>query len=53
MAVSNEDVSYEVHVQKSGRWEIHAQYPHNKERNAMQDAKALDRLSTVQTVKVI
>ncbi|MGY9004360.1 MAG: hypothetical protein ACKVIF_14380, partial [Rhodospirillales bacterium] len=53
MAVSNDDISFEVHVQKKGRWEIHAQYPFNKEQAAIQDAKALDKLSTVQAVKVI
>ena len=53
MAGSNNDVSFEVHVQKNGRWEIHAQYPHNKQSAAVADAKALDRLSTVQAVKVV
>ncbi|MBT3764694.1 MAG: adenylate/guanylate cyclase domain-containing protein, partial [Rhodospirillales bacterium] len=52
MAGTN-DVSFEVHVQKNGRWEIHAQYPSNKQTAAVTDAKALDRLSTVQAVKVI
>ena len=53
MADSKEEITYEVHVLQKGRWEIHATYPSDKRGPAIQDAKGLEKISTIEGVKVV
>ncbi|NQU56878.1 MAG: adenylate/guanylate cyclase domain-containing protein, partial [Rhodospirillales bacterium] len=46
-------VSFEVQVLQGGRWELHASYPADQQGQAIQDAKALENISTISSVKVI
>jgi adenylate cyclase len=53
MAGSRPVTSYEVHVMHGSRWELHANYPDNKKDIAMRDGKSLDKISTIEAVKVV
>ncbi|MHA1597127.1 MAG: hypothetical protein ACTSV1_00245 [Alphaproteobacteria bacterium] len=44
---------YEVHVKQNGRWEIHARHPAGEKELAIEEAKSLDSMKHIQTVKVI
>ncbi|MEK9726015.1 MAG: hypothetical protein VW405_21360 [Rhodospirillaceae bacterium] len=44
---------YEVHVQKGGRWSIHAQFASNQKDVAIEEAKQLDSQGNIGAVKVI
>jgi class 3 adenylate cyclase len=46
-------ISFEVQILQGGRWEVHASYPADQQGQAIQDAKALENISTVTSVKVI
>jgi len=40
-------------VLQGGRWEVHASYPYEQQGQAIQDAKALESISTIKGVKVV
>jgi len=44
---------FEIHVEQNGRWTIHARYPARKKDDAITEAKQLDGMGHIQTVKVI
>jgi adenylate cyclase len=46
-------ISFEVQILQGGRWELHASYTADQQGQAIQDAKALENISTVTSVKVI
>jgi adenylate cyclase len=46
-------VNYEVQVQQSGRWSIHARFGGHQKEGAVEEAKQLDQLPNVEAVKVI
>jgi len=48
-----EIVNYEVQVQQSGRWSIHARFQSHQKDAALDEGKQLDHLNTVEAVKVI
>jgi len=45
--------NYEVHVRQNGRWEIHARFSADEKEDAIEEAKSLDALKHIQSVKVI
>ncbi len=45
--------TYEVQVQQGGRWSIHATFQGHQKDAAIQEGQELDRLATVEAVKVI
>ncbi len=45
--------TFEVHVQQGGRWVIHATFQGHQKDAAIEEGRELDRLSTVDAVKVI
>ncbi|MHA1597128.1 MAG: adenylate/guanylate cyclase domain-containing protein [Alphaproteobacteria bacterium] len=46
-------VTYEIHVHQKGRWEIHARYESSGMDEAIEEARSLDLLASVDEVKVI
>ncbi len=48
-----ENTTYEVHVQQGGRWSIHATFLGHQGNDAINEGKELDRLTTIDAVKVI
>ncbi|MCH8214643.1 MAG: hypothetical protein IIC54_11330 [Proteobacteria bacterium] len=53
MARSRQAITFEVHVLRRGKWQIHARYPEAKKALAVQDGKSLENLSTIRAVKVV
>jgi len=53
MARSRQAITFEVHVLRRGKWQIHARYPEGKKALAVQDGKSLGNLSTIRAVKVV
>ncbi len=53
MSGSSSKVTFEVQILQSGRWEVHASYPGDQQGQAIKDAKALENISTVSSVKVV
>ncbi len=53
MARSRHAITFEVHVLRRGKWQIHARYPEAKKALAVQDGKSLDNLSTILAVRVV
>ncbi len=53
MARSRHALTFEVHVLRRGKWQIHARYPEAKKALAVQDGKSLENLSTIRAVKVV
>ncbi|MCH8213416.1 MAG: hypothetical protein IIC54_05025, partial [Proteobacteria bacterium] len=53
MARSRQAITFEVHVLRRGKWQIHARYPEGKKALAVQDGKSLENLSTIRAVKVV
>ncbi len=51
--MASREITYEVHVQQKGRWEIHARHSGQKQEAATHEAKVLDQLASVEAVKVI
>ena len=45
--------NYEVQVQQAGRWSIHARFPESQKDDAIEEGKQLDKLSAIDSVKVI
>ena len=52
MALSRSNVNYEVHVLQKGRWEIHARYPDNREKAALDEATELENQPGIDAVRV-
>ena len=50
---SKNKITYEVQILQNGHWETHASYPGDQQGQAIKDAKALENISTVTSVKVI
>lgn len=51
---TNSKVTFEVQtLSQKGSWEHHASYTSEQQGQAIQDAKALEKLSTIKSVKVI
>jgi len=48
-----QQVNYEVQVQQSGRWSIHARFAGHQKEGAVEEAKQLDQLPNVEAVKVV
>ena len=48
-----QEVNYEVQVQQNGRWSIHARYDGHEKEPALDEGRQLDKLSSVESVKVI
>jgi len=46
-------VSLEIHVKQKGRWEIHARHPSSAKNAAIEEAKNLDQISSIDEVRVI
>ncbi|MCH7936155.1 MAG: adenylate/guanylate cyclase domain-containing protein [Proteobacteria bacterium] len=46
-------INYEVQVQQNGRWSIHARFPESQKDDAIEEGKQLDKLSAIDSVKVI
>ncbi len=44
---------YEVHVKQKGRWEIHARYTATEKEASIEEAKSLDAMKHIESVKVI
>lgn len=44
---------YEVHVKQNGRWEIHARYTATEKEASIEEAKSLDTMKHIESVKVI
>jgi hypothetical protein len=44
---------YEVQVKQNGRWEIHGRYSQAEKEHAIEEAKSLDGMKHIQSVKVI
>ncbi len=53
MGKSAKEISYMVYTLQDKRWELHAVYSVQKKSQALQDAKALDGISTINGVKVV
>ncbi len=53
MGRSRQAITFEVHVLRRGKWQIHARYPEAKKALAVQDGKSLENLSTIRAVKVV
>ncbi len=53
MAGTKNKISFEVQILQGGKWELHASYPADQQGQAIKDAKALENISTVTSVKVI
>lgn len=53
MSGNENKISYEVHILQKGSWELHASYPGTQQSQAIRDAKALEKISTVTSVKVV
>ncbi len=51
--MARSEVNYEVHVQQKGRWEIHARYKNSGRDPAIEEAKVLDQLPYIESVRVI
>lgn len=47
------NINYEVQIQQSGRWSIHARFPEHQKDAAIEEGKKLDKLSAIDSVKVI
>ena len=47
------NINYEVQVQKNDRWSIHARFPESQKDAAIEEGKQLDKLSAIDSVKVI
>lgn len=47
------NINYEVQVQQNGRWSIHARFPEHQKDAAIEEGKQLDKLSAIDSVKVI
>ena len=52
MALSRSNVNYEVHVLQKGRWGIHARYPDNREKAALDEATELENQPGIDAVRV-
>ncbi len=46
-------IIFEIYVMKNGGWELHASYPAKEKGLALQDAKSLEKISTIKAVKVV
>ncbi|MGB0681939.1 MAG: adenylate/guanylate cyclase domain-containing protein [Magnetovibrionaceae bacterium] len=46
-------ITYEIYVQQGVRWELHARYPASGKDESIEEAKQLDMLPSVSSVKVI
>jgi len=44
---------YEVHVKQNGRWEIHARFTATEKEASIEEAKSLDTMKHIESVKVI
>jgi len=53
MMADQGEVTFEVHVQQGGRWEIQARYTGDKKDKAIQDAQVLDKMPGIDAVRVI
>ena len=53
MAGGREEVGFEVRVLQGDTWQIHARYSKAKQRTAVEDAKSLEKISTIKAVKVV
>ncbi len=53
MAQLRRTVTYEVHVRRGPRWEIHARFESDGRNRALAQAKAVNRRSGIQAVRVI
>ncbi|HER27515.1 MAG TPA: hypothetical protein ENI69_10440, partial [Rhodospirillales bacterium] len=51
--MASSSVNYEVMVLQGGRWELHGSYPQDQQGQAIKDAKALENISTIKSVKVV
>lgn len=47
------NINFEVMVLQDGHWEVHGSYPHDQQGQAIRDAKALEKISTIKGVKVV
>ncbi|MFP6712331.1 MAG: hypothetical protein VB913_11620, partial [Rhodospirillales bacterium] len=45
--------SYEIYVHQNGRWELHARHAINKRDAALDEAKALENIPAITSVKVV
>ena len=45
--------SYDLYVHQNGRWELHARYALNKRDAALEEAKTLQNIPSIQEVKVV
>lgn len=45
--------SYELYVHQNGRWELHARYALNKRDAALEEARSLQNIPSIQEVKVV
>jgi adenylate cyclase len=52
MNATKNKITFEVQILQNGQWETHASYPGDQQGQAIQDAKALEKISTVTSVKV-
>ncbi|MBT6407551.1 MAG: hypothetical protein HOK06_08095, partial [Rhodospirillaceae bacterium] len=46
-------ITYEIHVSQKGRWEIHARHESSGMDEAIEEARSLDMLASVDEVKVV
>ena len=53
MVGSQSEVAFEVRVLQGDTWQIHARYSKAKQRTAVEDAKSLEKISTIKAVKVV
>jgi len=51
--VSERTHSYDLYVHQNGRWELHARYALNKRDAALEEAKTLQNIPSIQEVKVV
>ncbi|MDA0238618.1 MAG: adenylate/guanylate cyclase domain-containing protein [Proteobacteria bacterium] len=51
--MNNRSTSFEVYVLQRGRWELHGRHPSTAREAAIEEAKALDKLPTITSVKVV
>ncbi len=51
--MAKHEITYEIHVQQQGRWEIHVRHAGQKQADAILEALALDQLESIDAVKVV
>lgn len=51
--MNKRSTSFEVYVLQRGRWELHGRHPSTAREAAVEEAKALDKLPTITSVKVV